>query len=243
MNVFVVNLARRPDRRERMEGILPRSWSIEYTTNWPGPRDGTVMRPSDLGGLGLFDWEIDSHNAWWNRPLKLGEIGCAVTHWLCWQRAATLHATRTLVLEDDVTLVPDIEHVLGTRLAQLTALDPAWDLVYVGRWVLEPDSDVPVGPGLVRPAYSYCTFGYMLSASGLAKLLDVHFERAIIPVDELLPALYMPHPRDDVRRRYRPCLKAYAFDPPLVTQLPKDVAGSDTESTGEFRSATLGTEA
>ena len=234
MNVFVVNLARRPDRRARMEHIVPHSWSAEYTTHWPGPRDGASIQPADLGGLGLFDWEIASHNRWWNRPLKLGEIGCAVTHWLCWQRAAARHAKHTLVLEDDVTLVPRIEHELEARLAELTTLDPEWDLVYLGRWVLEPDSDVPVAPGIVRPAYSYCTFGYMLSATGLAKLLDVGYERAIIPVDELLPALYMPHPRADVRRRYPPRLRAYAFDPPLVTQLPKEVAGSDTEATGDY---------
>jgi len=157
-----------------------------------------------------------------------------VSHWLCWQRAEALHAERTLILEDDITLIPGIEEALEARLAELIALDPDWDLVYLGRWVLEPDSDVVVAPGLVRPAYSYCTFGYMLSAAGLAKLLDVAFERAIIPVDELLPALYMPHPRADVRRRYPPCLRAYAFDPPLVTQLPKEVAGSDTEATGDY---------
>jgi collagen beta-1,O-galactosyltransferase len=231
MNVFVVNLARRPDRRARMERILPPGWSVEYTTHWPGPRDGAAIEPTDLGGLGLFDWQIESHNRWWNRPLKLGEIGCAVSHWLCWQRATALHATRTLILEDDVTLVPQIEDKLEAGLVELNALDPEWDLVYLGRWALEPDSDTPVAPGLVRPAYSYCTFGYMLSAGGLAKLVDVDFERAIIPVDELLPALYMPHPREDVRRRYPPRLNAYAFDPALITQLPKDVAGSDTEAT------------
>jgi glycosyl transferase family 25 len=233
MNVFVVNLARRPDRRARMERILPPSWSVEYTTHWPGPRDGAAIEPTDLGGLGLFDWKIESRNQWWNRPLKLGEIGCAVSHWLCWQRATALHSTRTLVLEDDVTLVPQIEDKLEAGLAELTTLDPGWDLVYLGRWALEPDSDIPVTPGIVRPAYSYCTFGYMLSASGLAKVLNVGFERAIIPVDELLPALYMPHPREDVRRRYPPRLNAYAFDPPLVTQLAKEVAGSDTEATAD----------
>jgi glycosyl transferase, family 25 len=234
MKVFVVNLARRPDRRAWMERILPTAWDVEFTTDWPGPLDGADIEPDDLRGLHLFPWQTESSNEWWNRPLKLGEIGCAVSHWLCWQRAVALHSTRALVLEDDVTLVPRIEHVLEARLAELAALDPEWDLVYLGRWALEPRSDVPVAPGIVRPAYSYCTFGYMLSATGLAKVLDVQYERAIIPVDELLPALYMPHPRADVRRRYPPCLNAYAFDPPLVTQLPKEVAGSDTEATGDY---------
>jgi collagen beta-1,O-galactosyltransferase len=231
MNVFVVNLARRPDRRARMERILPRTWDVEYTTGWPGPLDGAAIEPGDLHGFGLFPWQIESGNAWWNRPLKLGEIGCAVSHWLCWRRAAELNAELTMVLEDDVSLSAGLEHELDVRLARLQALDPVWDLAYLGRWELEPGSDIPVGHGLVRPGYSYCTYGYLLSAAGVAKLLDVGFERDIIPVDELFPALYMPHPRADVRRRYQPRLSAYAFEPPLVTQLPKDLAGSDTEAT------------
>jgi collagen beta-1,O-galactosyltransferase len=230
MHVFVVNLARRPDRRARMEQLLPSSWAVEYTTDWPGPLDGAAIVPADLADVGLFDWPIESANAWWNRPLKLGEIGCAISHWSCWRRAAELEADVTLVLEDDVSLAAGIERELARRLAALELLDPGWDLLYAGRWVLEPASEIVVADGLVRPAYSYCTFGYLLSAAGLAKLLDVGYERAIIPVDELLPALYMPHPRADVRRRYPPRMSAYALDPPLVTQLDKELAGSDTEA-------------
>jgi collagen beta-1,O-galactosyltransferase len=233
MNVFVVNLARRPDRRARMERILPPAWNAEYTTYWPGPLDGAAIAPGELDrlGFGLFPWQIESTNKWWNRPLKLGEIGCAVSHWLCWRRAAELDAEVALVLEDDVELAAGIERELELRLAGLQALDPGWDLAYLGRWALQPETDTPVGDGLVRPGYSYCTYGYALSAGGLAKVLAVGFERDIVPVDELLPALYTPHPRADVRRRYPPRLAAYAFEPPLVTQLPKHLAGSDTEAT------------
>lgn len=231
MKTFVVNMERRPDRRERMERIVPRSWNAEYTTDWPGPTDGARIRPGDLGGFTLFDWRIESDNAWWNRPLKLGEIGCAISHWLIWRRALELGEEPALILEDDVSLIPRVERRLDAGLLALEDLDPRWDLVYLGRWALEPQLDERLAVGIVRPAYSYCTFGYMLSPRGLSKLLDVGYEHALIPVDELLPALYMPHPRQDVRRRYRPCLRAYAFDPPLVTQLPKEVAGSDTEAT------------
>lgn len=239
MNVFVVNLARRPDRRARMERVVPSAWNAEYTTHWPGPLDGASIKPGDLNGFGLFPWEIESDNEWWSRPLRLGEIGCAVSHWLCWKRASELAADCTLVLEDDVKLSAGLErgHELDLRLAALQAVDPNWDLVYLGRWALEPESEEHVGDGLVRPGYSYCTYGYVLSAAGLAKMLEVDFERAIIPVDELLPALYMPHPRPDVRRRYPPRLSAYAFEPPLVRQLPKDLAGSDTEATAFVESS------
>ena len=56
-----------------------------------------------------------------------------------------------------------------------------------------------------RPAhaFSYCTFGYVLS---------------------------MNHPREDIRLLYPKRLRAYALEPALITQLPKHQAGSDTEA-------------
>jgi collagen beta-1,O-galactosyltransferase len=61
-------------------------------------------------------------------------------------------------------------------------------------------------------------------------VLSCGFERALIPVDEPIPALYLDHPRDDIRSLYPKRLRAYALEPSLVTQLPKDEAGSDTEA-------------
>jgi glycosyl transferase, family 25 len=63
----------------------------------------------------------------------------------------------------------------------------------------------------------------------LAKILATGYDQALIPADELLPALYLDHPRPDVRQRYPKSLVAYAFEPPLVTQLPRDAWGTDTE--------------
>jgi collagen beta-1,O-galactosyltransferase len=228
MDVFVINLKRRPDRRERMERILPPAWNAEYTTNWSGPLDGSTIDAESLRGFGLFPWRIESDNPWWNRPLKLGEIGCAVSHWLCWKRAHENGADVAVIFEDDVVLEGRCADRLPTELAKLTALDPHWDLAYLGRWPLEPD--LPAAYGIVRPGYSYCTYGYALSAPGLQKVLAAGFERALVPVDEFLPAMYVDHPRLDVRRRYPKRMAAYAFEPRLVTQLPKEDAGSDTEA-------------
>jgi glycosyl transferase, family 25 len=65
------------------------------------------------------------------------------------------------------------------------------------------------------------------------------FERALIPVDELIPALDMDEPRQVIRALYPKRLRAYALEPPLVTQLPKDEAGSDTEASALAVSGSL----
>jgi glycosyl transferase, family 25 len=238
LKAYVVNLKRRPDRRARMERILPGSWDAQFTSDWAGPMDGQAINPDDLPGFGLHPWQLQSDNPWWSRPLKLGEIGCAVSHWMCWHKAAADGADPALILEDDVMLLEQPAARLASRLVQLSTIDPRWDLLYLGRWALGHEECV-VADGIVRPGYSYCTFGYMLSASGLRAVLGCGFERALIPVDELIPALYMDHPRQDVRALYSPRLRAYALEPPLVTQLPKDEAGSDTEASAFVAAGSL----
>lgn len=243
MQTYVVNLRRRPDRRARMERVLPARWTAQFTSDWDGPMDGQSIDPDDLPGFELYPWQIPSDNPWWSRPLKLGEIGCAISHWMCWQHAEADGADVALILEDDAVLAENAAARFADSLARLSAVDPAWDLLYLGRWALDHEDDT-VAPGIVRPGYSYCTFGYALSASGLAAMLRSGFERALIPVDELIPALYLDHPRADIRVLYPKRLRAYALEPPLVTQLPKEEAGSDTEASAfvpkpRARSATV----
>lgn len=161
-----------------------------------------------------------------------------MNHMACWRRAAELDSKLTVVLEDDIEFTGEHDRALTAAVSHLDVCAPGWDLAYLGRWALDPRADIPVTSFLVKPCYSYCTFGYILSARGLEQVLSVDYEHAIIPVDELLPALYMPHPRADVRRRYPPRLSAYAFEPALVTQLSKELAGSDTEATPYYEAAT-----
>jgi collagen beta-1,O-galactosyltransferase len=93
--------------------------------------------------------------------------------------------------------------------------------------------DFPLGHGLVRPGYSHGSFGYMLSRAGIEKVLSIRFENQLLPVDELLPALYIFHPRPDVRRRYPPSLNAFALERDIVTHIHIDGEDdSDTETTG-----------
>ena len=166
LKAYVVNLKRRADRRARMERVLPAAWDVQFTSDWDGPMDGQAIDPDDLPGFGLYPWEIPSDNPWWCRPLKLGEIGCAISHWMCWQKAAKDGADPALILEDDAVLADHCAELLQARLARLSIVDPHWDLLYLGRWALD-DEDRSVAEGIVQPGFSYCTFGYLLSASGL----------------------------------------------------------------------------
>jgi len=227
MKAYVLNLKRRPDRLQHMRAVLPTELAVEYTTDWDIPMDGQTIDDEALKPYGLFPWQIESDNKWWSRPLKKGEVGCAIGHWSCWQRSLQADGDVFLFFEDDICPVEDFTQRLAEGLQRLAAFDSGWDLLYLGRHGLEPDE--PAIDGIVRPGFSYCTFGYALSRAAVAKVLATAYDQAIIPADELLPALYLDHPREDVRRRYPKILRAYAFEPPLVTQLSRDLAGTDTE--------------
>jgi collagen beta-1,O-galactosyltransferase len=212
-----------------MTDVLPSQLRATFTSDWELSHDGRDLDQVRLDemGYGLFPWRIDSPNPWWARPLKLGEVGCAIAHIACWSHAANLDRGRpALVLEDDAVLVPDFMDRLQTGIADVDRSGGV-DLLYLGRQALEQDR--PAIPGFVSPGYSHCSYAYVVTQSALNRMLEARLERSIVPVDEFLPALYMDHPRPDVRSRFPRRLTALAFEPPLVLQLPKQEAGSDTE--------------
>jgi glycosyl transferase family 25 len=231
--IYVVNLPRRGDRRARMRCLLGPDLLVTYTSDWMGPFDGQSLTAADLreSGHGLFPWEINSENPWWSRPLKTGEIGCTLAHWHCWLDAHSRQAPYALILEDDTVVEAGFLDELLRELERFEEergeLPAPFDLLYLGRYQLEPDTPGP--PGFVVPGYSHCTFAYLLTRAAVVHLLHTRLSESIIPVDEFLPAMYIDHPRLDVRTRFARRLQALAFEPALARQLPKDVAGSDTE--------------
>jgi glycosyl transferase family 25 len=209
MRVFVINLERAAHRRVRMQDQFERAGfsaaGIEYLRAVDA-QDLTADRLDRLGAR-LFDrWkQPDSPAPYHSRALKWGEIACSLSHIEVWRRIAASEDTFALVLEDDVVFVPDAHSIIQQRLSELTGLKPGWDLCYVGRQRMGPpfgcltQPEAEVGPNLVVPTFSYCAHAYALSRAGAARLLAAGLERAVIPVDEFLPALYAPHPRQDVR--------------------------------------------
>jgi GR25 family glycosyltransferase involved in LPS biosynthesis len=214
-----------------MAKTLPSDLPVTFTSDWTGTFDGHELSWKQLEAAGhkLFPWKIQSDNPWWSRPLKYGEIGCTLAHLACWRHAAeTADEKFVVILEDDAIVRSTFLENLLAGLRRVVSDNP-FGLLYLGRFPLVPEEDQPVMPGFVSPAYSHCTFGYLLTRSTLDILLATHLEQAIVPIDEFLSSLYIDHPRPDMRVRFPRQLKALAFDPPLVHQRPKDEAGSDTE--------------
>lgn len=229
MKAFVLNLKRRKDRKEHVQAQLPDYFEAYFTSDWDGPTDGKSLTDEVLRehGFSLFPWELQSDNRWWNRPMSKGEIGCSISHWLCWKTASSFDDPHYVFLEDDVRLGPRFGEELPGVVARLSVVDPAWDLLFLGRCPQEADEGR--AGEFVKPGFSYGTHAYMLSRAGVDKLLATGFPRDLIPADELLPAMYCDHPRPDVRSRYPKRLRAYSVDPLLCSvehQLGSDIMDS-----------------
>ena len=70
-------------------------------------------------------------------------------------------------------------------------------LRYVGRKILHGELEQvhEEVDFIVSPDYSYWTLGYLLSRSGVEKLLLAEPLKKILPVDEFLPIMFDKHPK------------------------------------------------
>ena len=221
---IIINLERRLDRKLHMQSWVPQAWHPSFLDKVWDASQLTRLPPEVKS---LFPWEIKSENAWWSRPLKIGEVACGLSHHECWKIAAS-ETDPTFILEDDTFGRGDFEMQTQRRMTDLNALDPWWDLVYFGRVSMAVDLAFCC-EGIFRPGYSHCTYAYAISKNGAMKLLESEYLSHMMPVDEFLPALFCEHPRSDVRAIVRPILRAYAFQPEIIGQLEKMKWGSDTE--------------
>ena len=208
--------------------LLPVELKSEFTSDWSLDLNWKNMKGDLWKEFTPFHWEITSDNSWWNRRLKRGEVACTISHFFCWRRAVEAGDDPFLILEDDISFVNGFMAKLRNALDQIRTRGICWDMLYLGREPLAKDERI--FGGVVRPGFSYGSFAYMLTYQAATKLLKAGLERAVIPIDEFLPAMYLDHPREDVRKRFPKRLSAYAVKPPIVKPLSQTVSGSDTEA-------------
>ncbi|XP_063986859.1 glycosyltransferase 25 family member [Diachasmimorpha longicaudata] len=192
-HIFMINLERRTERRLRMERCFD-ELGIEAETL-------VAVDGRKLNETVLMDWGIKMMpqyaDPYHKRPMKMGEIGCFLSHYIIWKRMIDDNYKQVMVLEDDVRFEPYFRNKINVVMGELKNLHLEWDLVYLGRKRMQ-EEDEPYVKGskyLVHAGYSYWTLGYILSHTGAQKLLDSKPLNSLVPVDEYLPILFDKHPR------------------------------------------------
>ncbi|XP_037850088.1 inactive glycosyltransferase 25 family member 3 isoform X2 [Chlorocebus sabaeus] len=234
--VFVISLARRPDRRERMLASL---WEMEISGRVVDAVDGRMLNSSAIRSLGV-DLLPGYQDPYSGRTLTKGEVGCFLSHYSIWEEVVARDLSQVLVFEDDVRFESNFRGRLERLMEDVEAEKLPWDLIYLGRKQVNPEKEAAVEglPGLVVAGYSYWTLAYALSLAGARKLLASQPLRRMLPVDEFLPIMFDQHPNEQYKAHFWPRdLVAFSAQPLLAA--PTHYAGdaewlSDTETSSPW---------
>ena len=215
---IIISLARLPVARK---GALKRAdeAGLERVSIFDAV-DGRTLSTKELDHrqVSVYSgWRLGSSGfRFFDRELKWGEVGCALSHIGVWSQVAAMEEDDVaLVIEDDVEFVPAFVERLRGVLAEIAALvregvihEP--DACYLCRKAMRPeldhvlprsrshvatmtDGDIPPTPKLLIPGFSYKTTAYLLWQRGARKLLASDLERKLIPVDDFLALTYAKH--------------------------------------------------
>uniref|UniRef100_A0A3B4URR6 procollagen galactosyltransferase n=1 Tax=Seriola dumerili TaxID=41447 RepID=A0A3B4URR6_SERDU len=231
--VFMINLQRRTDRRERMLRAL---YEQEIACKVIPAVDGKAMNISEINAMGIHMLPGYS-DPYHGRPLTKGELGCFLSHHKIWKEIVERRLHTSLVIEDDLRFEVFFKRRLMNLMSEVEDEGLDWDLIYIGRKRMQvdhPEKAVPNIHNLVEADYSYWTLGYMISLQGAEKLLKAEPLKRILPVDEFLPIMYNKHPVSDYMDQFETRdLNAFSAEPLLV--YPTHYTGdegyiSDTET-------------
>ncbi|XP_077382436.1 procollagen galactosyltransferase 1 [Festucalex cinctus] len=231
--VFMINLHRRIDRRERMLRAL---YEQEIDCKITEAVDGKALNMSDVQAMGIHMLPGYS-DPYHGRPLTKGELGCFLSHYNIWKEVVERGLPTSLVIEDDLRFEIFFKRRLMYLMSEIEEQGLDWDLIYIGRKRMQVDHSekaVPNVHNLVEADYSYWTLGYMISLQGAEKLLRAEPLKRVLPVDEFLPIMYNKHPVSDYMEQFETRdLKAFSAEPLLV--YPTHYTGdsgyiSDTET-------------
>jgi glycosyl transferase family 25 len=113
MHVYVINLARSPDRRAHIVAELKKTGlDYEIITAVDG-------RELDLQDPAIIDPSMSA------RPFLAGTAGCALSHLRVYQKMVADGLEEALILEDDVTLPADLGALADAVAGQLTGAEVA----------------------------------------------------------------------------------------------------------------------
>lgn len=230
-NVFVISLARRPEKRQR---VLQQLEENQLNATLVNAIDGDgILYQQDVEALGArilpgYDAGFSNHNM----PYTTGEVGCFLSHYAVWHHMVEQNISTALILEDDFDVQEDFRERLGSYLAEVEGLD--WNLMYVGRSPMENDVS-KVSEHVVQPGYTLWTVGYILRLDAAKQLLETHAEQHMIPLDDFFSVSMGCGMDGQYNERavewsvqIPPIMRGLAFNPPLVMPYVGSMFKSDT---------------
>lgn len=220
--IFMINLKRRPERRIKMELTL-RELGIDYT--YFEAIDGKKLSDDVLVEKGI-KFMPEYADPYHKRPMKMGEVGCFLSHYTIWQKMVEENLKEVLILEDDIKFEPYFRERAEELMNEAREIGD-YDLIYFGRKRLQENEElIRESRNFVKVSYTYWTLGYAITLEGARKLLAAEPLSKLLPVDEFLPIMFDEHPNDTWKLNYsNRNLKAWSVSPLVL--YPTHYTGED----------------
>ncbi|OEO29811.1 hypothetical protein VW23_024160 [Devosia insulae DS-56] len=222
MHVYVINLARRPDRRAFMQQQADRLGLVfDYIDAVDAHTDAAEFA------------EIEVRSGLHGR-ISRGDLACTLSHRTFWRRFLASGEAYAVVLEDDAILADDCAQFF----ADTGWIPPGADVVKLERYgrhrpMFMDRETWPAHSRRVARFYGKCagTAGYVVSAAGARMLLD-----ATTSVDDPIDQMMFNPGRSALFDRLAP----FVLEPAICEQeqviVPSDIRGKRQSSRGGLQS-------
>lgn len=232
MEVQLINLDRRPDRWNYVQSkIAPH---LNGINRFPACDGQKVDLTEEITRI-FSNRGYPQKNPYPGHNWRRGVIGCALSHYYLWKKAATLKHP-LVVFEDDITLSDNFSTRFDMVMQYLTKNKGQWDLCFLGYLDDRPIygdkeiaqvGDIHIHEFNSEPARRHGggTHGYVVSPEGAQKLLGLVEKYGIPqPVDWFMIEMFGRCVGGDtcVSSSSESPLRALKCLPHLVEQLPGD---------------------
>ncbi len=231
MNIFVINLKERADRRENIRLQLT-GYEYEIVDAINGKE---------------FDFEKNNVRPFrkWADPLLArelteGEIACTLSHIEVWKKIAASGKPGIVLEDDSIAMRKMVDADIETALSE-------YDMVYLHYKEMSPGlhrNNKFNGIELTDVVYPYHASAYAITSEFASYLLSLNLQDCVIPVDEFFPILNgidesnLLSDAKVIKKNFEFLIKRFnkkkskiaAFTKPYFTQASREEFGSDIES-------------
>lgn len=188
LKIFIINLTDRPKKKQYMVDQMNK-YNLNY--NVFNAINGSQLNISSLSDSNLIDHTKSMK--YMNRPMRRGEIGCALSHIFIWNSLLQddTSVKYYLIFEDDAILVENFKNKLEKVLKDIE--NKEWDILYLNdncynHFGYECDGDDFSATTILPSRIGYGLYGYIINKKFVEKCIN-NLQKDDIP--SLFP-LYMP---------------------------------------------------
>jgi GR25 family glycosyltransferase involved in LPS biosynthesis len=212
---FIINLSHDTNRKNDMIEKLKKTniKKFEFFNAINGMTD-----------LSKYDFKViyNWNDYFLNRPITIGEIGCALSHYNIWKNIVDNNINKALILEDDVIFKNNFNEMLDI----IENLEFNYDIFYLSRKPLnvyfKGMDEIDINDFIVECKSSYNLHSYIITYECAKILINCNFLNNLLPVDDFLSILYDKHsyPFKEYINYFKNCksIKAYSLKNHITDQ-------------------------